>query len=169
MSGRDYDRERMAADAHLLRDGKGRGAVALLLFALALGGCSNEGPTTVPVECKAGPQAVRSALASAPEPVTLDGVPLSGCLTRASDAGDLQAVGAAYVEVAAELATDARRDPEGPAAEQLGYLTGAVRRGAATTQGIHEELRRRLEQELSIVDTGSAAFQEGERAGRATG
>ncbi len=141
----------------------------LVLLSLALAGCASEEATTVPVECKSGPQAVRLALASAPDPVTLDGVPLSGCLTRASDSADLQAVGTTYVDVAADLAREAQRDPEGAAAEQLGYLTGAVRRGAASTQGIHDELRRRLEQELSLVDTGSAAFQEGERAGRATG
>lgn len=159
----------MTLGAHSLGGGKGRGAIALSLLSLALGGCASEEPASVPVACKSGPEAVRLALSSAPEPVRLDGVPLSGCLTRASDSADLQAVGASYVEVAAELAREARRDPEAAAAEQLGYLTGAVRRGAAATQGIHDELRRRLEQELSVVDTGSAAFQEGERAGRATG
>lgn len=144
-------------------------AWALLALALALGGCSREVVTTVPVECKGGPDTVRSALASAPAEVSLDGVPLSGCLTRASDAGDLQAVGAAYIDVAAELATEAHRNPDGPEATQLGYLTGAVRRGAARTQGIHDELLRRFEQELSVVDTSSTAFEQGERAGRASG
>ena len=87
----------------------------------------------------------------------------------ASPPGDLQEIGAAYIAVAADLAFEARADPDGPAATRLGYLIGAVRRGADRTQGIHAELVRRMEQELVIVDTRSSAFREGERAGRESG
>lgn len=143
---------------------------ALLAALVTLAGCVKQGgQETLPVACKSGPKAVKLALRDAPGEVTIDGTPLSGCLPRAGDAADLQAVGAAYIDVAADLAPRARADPDGPEAEQLGYLTGAVRRGAARTQGIHDELLRRLEQELVAVDTSSEAFQEGERAGRASG
>lgn len=142
---------------------------AALAIALGVGACSQDDESAVPAACKSGPDPIVDALAAAPGEVRLDGTPLSGCLTRSSDPADVQAVGATYVEVAARLAPEARRDPDGAAATRLGYLIGAVERGAGETQGIHEELIRRLEQEASVVDGASAAFQEGERAGRASG
>jgi hypothetical protein len=53
------------------------------------------------------------------------------------------------------------------AATQLGYLRGALRRGA--DPGLHEELLRRFDQELLRVDTRTPAFRRGEAAGRARG
>ena len=38
----------------------------------------------------------------------------------------------------------ARRRPDGPEATRLGYLVGAMRRGASATQGIHDEMIRRV-------------------------
>ena len=123
----------------------------------------------LPVACRQGQEAVQSALARAPSGVRIDGTLLSECLNRGGDARDVQEVGAVFISVTADLARRARDQAEGPAAGQLGYLVGAVRRGAARTQGIHTELVRRIEQELLIVDTDSPAFRAGERAGRETG
>ena len=52
---------------------------------------------------------------------------------------------------------------------QLGYLVGAVRRGAARTAGIHYELERRVDQELNGLDTSAPEYLRGERAGQSSG
>jgi hypothetical protein len=147
-----------------------RGAAAILCLTLLLGaGCGREDDHRIPAACKGGPAPLRAALAGAPGEVRLGDTLLSDCFVRSSDPGDVQIVGAAYVSVAADLAAEARGRPQSAAATRLGYLVGAARRGAARTQGIHDELVRRLEQELGGIDTGSAAFRRGERAGRASG
>jgi hypothetical protein len=137
--------------------------------AIGAAGCSTDDESPVPVACKATPAALERGLADAPEPVTLDGTPISECFTRASDPADIQAMGIALTEVAADLSAAARARPDSDAAVRLGYLVGAVREGASGTQGIHDELLRRVEQELAAVDTSSSAFREGERAGRESG
>ncbi len=140
-----------------------------LALALMASGCSRQEPATVPAGCQAGAEAVTRALARAPAEVTVEGTSLSSCLVPASEAVDVQEIGSVYLSVASRLAREARADPEGPAATQLGYLMGAVRRGAGRTQGIHSEILRRLDQEVAIVDTRSPAYLEGERAGREGG
>jgi hypothetical protein len=147
----------------------GKSLIALAI-ALAIGGCSSgDDSPPAPVACKEGPDAVRAALARAPARVELDGTPLSECFTRGSSAADLQEVGASYVAVASGLADEARLRPDGPAALRLGYLVGAARRGASETQGVHEELMRRIEQELAGVDRRSPQYRRGYEAGRAHG
>ena len=146
----------------------GRLAIGTLALALLLAACAREAEPELPDACRSGAEAVRAALQRAPEPVTLAGTRLSECLGRAGQTADIQQVGGDYLEVATVLAADARRDPEGRPALRLGYLVGAVRRGAASTQGFHSEIVRRIEQEALPLDTG-AAFRAGERAGRATG
>ncbi len=148
---------------------RNRGKALVLATVLALGGCSSGDDEGVPVACKEGPDGVQAALARAPARVEVGGTPLSECFTRGADSADLQQVGASYVTVASRLADQARLRPESPAALRLGYLVGASRRGAAGTQGVHEELMRRIEQELSGVDTRSAAYRRGFEAGRARG
>jgi hypothetical protein len=143
-------------------------AVAIVAGATACAGCSTE-EEQVPIGCSADPGDVREALSSAPAPVRLGGARLSECLGSSGQAADLQTVGFAFTDVAADLADEARDDPSGPEATQLGYLVGAVRERAGQTGGLHDELRRRLEQELQGVDTSAPAFREGERAGRASG
>ena len=123
----------------------------------------------LPVACRQGEQAVQRALAREPTGVRIDGTLLSECLNRVGDARDVQEVGATFVSVAADLAPRARAAPDGVAARQLGYLVGALRRGAARTQGIHAEMLRRVEQELLVVNTGARAFRAGERAGSESG
>ena len=143
-----------------------------LALLLAVPGCSPDQERGVPLACRQGEgaeEAVRRALASAPEEVRMDGTRLSECLNDTSSAGELQEVGAAYVGVASDLAPDATRRPEGREATQLGYLMGAMRRSATGAQGVGYELQRRLEQELSKVDTGSRAYRRGEAAGRRSG
>lgn len=142
---------------------------ALLLAALALAGCGRETEPVLPSACRLGADAVRQALHDAPAEVRLQGTALSGCLIRASEPGDVLLVGEAFVGVASELSRRALAEPDGRAALELGYLVGAVRRGASRTQGIHDELVRRLEQELVLIDTATGAFRRGELAGRAAG
>jgi hypothetical protein len=142
--------------------------VALLLCAALVSGCGDE-EEQIASACTEGPAAVRKALRDAPGDVRLGGAPLSDCLSEEADGGELQLVGTSFVEAAAGLAPSARRRPEGRAALELGYLVGAARRGGSTTQGVHSELLRRMEQELTGVDTRAASFRRGERAGRTEG
>lgn len=139
------------------------------LAAAVLVACGSDEEGGVPDACTAPPQEVRDALASAPEPVTLDGTPISGCFAQVSDNADIQALGFTFTEVASELSAVARARPESKAALELGYLVSAVREGASETPGIYDELVRRLEQELHGVDTRSQAFTAGERAGKDSG
>jgi len=144
-----------------------------LLVAVAAGagvaGCGSDGEESLPAACRAGEREVRSALAAAPGRVELDGTPLSGCFVQASDPAEIQAVGAAYLAAAAELAAAAAKRPEAEQALRLGYLVGAARRGAGGTQGIHSELVRRLEQEAAHVAGRSSAYTRGVRTGRRSG
>jgi hypothetical protein len=145
-------------------------ALALLAIALSAGGCSSrDDERAVPVGCKEGPDSVRTALARAPARVELSGTLLSECFTRGAEGADLQQVGASYLSVAAGLSDQARLRPNGAPALRLGYLVGAARRGAAGTQGVHEELVRRIEQELNGIDTHAAAYRRGYEAGRSRG
>ena len=141
------------------------GALATALAVLVLAGCGSEPSRDVPVECKSGPDAVRRALARAPGDVRLGGRLLSECFAPGSDAGDAQALGFAIVPVAERLADEAHARPRGPAALRLGFLVGAVHRGAGRG-GVYAELERRVGQVLAGVDTTSPAYRRGERAGR---
>lgn len=143
-------------------------ATVLAWTLIAVAGCATERGGTY-AQCLEGATAVREALARAPDPVTLDGTPLSGCFADDIDAADLSDVGASFVAVATDLARRARRQPNGAAVVQLGYLVGAMRNAEDDTQGITSELQRRVEQELHDVDASSPAFRRGERAGRRSG
>jgi hypothetical protein len=144
---------------------KRQSQTAALLCAAALAACGSD-EKEIASACTDGPAAVREALRAAPGEVALGGAPLSDCLGEGADGGELQLVGSAFVGAAEELAAAARRRPGERAALELGYLVGAARQGGASTQGVHIELLRRLEQELGGVDTSSPAFRRGERAGR---
>jgi hypothetical protein len=122
----------------------------------------------MPAGCQAGPAAVAAGLRAAPGPVSVKGARLSQCLTRGSDSADVQQVSVDFLEVAAPLSDRARERPEGRAATQLGYLVGAVARGASRTQGIHETMLQRLRQETQGLE-GSSAYARGERGGRRHG
>ena len=150
-------------------DAKKRSQTAALLSAALIAACGGDDDEALPAGCSEGPAAVRAALGDAPGPVRLQGARLSDCLGENASGGDLQAVGTSFVEAAAGLAPAARRGPDGRAALELGYLVAAARRGGGSTQGVHEELLRRLEQELAGVDTSSSSFRRGERAGSSGG
>jgi hypothetical protein len=130
------------------------------LGAVLLAGCGSEPSRAVPSACKDQVQVTR-ALERAPGTVRIDGMPLSGCFVAGADAGDVEAVGLAFLPVAQRLA----RDPHGREAVRLGFLIGAVRRGVAGGK-VYGELGRRIEQELAGVDTSTPEFRRGERAGR---
>ena len=120
-------------------------AIVLLALGAALAtGCGKQDSST-PVACLEGSGAYLSALAAAPGQVRLGGeTPISGCLTENQEGGDLASVGEATVESATELNAEARTRAGGDAALQLGFLIGAVQRGADRTEGIHADLLRRL-------------------------
>jgi hypothetical protein len=101
--------------------------------------------------------------------VRVEGTRPSECFTRAANPAEIQQVGAVFIATTEKLADEARAKPHSPAVLQLGYLIGAVRRGAGHTQGIHYETQRRIEQELSGVNTHAPEFVEGERAGEKNG
>jgi hypothetical protein len=119
------------------------GVVALAL-ALAVPGCGND-HGKLPAACVGSAGSIASALHTAPRHVALtDGTSLSECVDRARSDADLQNLGAVYTQVADALAVEVPTSDR--AALELGYLVGAARRGSAHTNGIHEELVRRLGQ-----------------------
>jgi hypothetical protein len=145
----------------------------VVLVVLAAGCSRSSGTESAPAACTSGsPSArvasLRSALARAPAPVRLgDGTSISDCLAHDADSGDLQNVGSMLLTVTQQLADSGARDNR--TLLELGYLAGAVHRGAALAQGVDDEIERRIEQELGVIDTRAPAFVRGERAGRASG
>jgi hypothetical protein len=110
----------------------------------ALVGCGSADEST-PVACLEGAGAYERALKAAPEEVLLeDETLISECLARNQTSGDLVRVGEAMLETATALNAEAREDPGGNAAVQLGYLLGAIERGSEESEGIHADLVRRL-------------------------
>lgn len=151
--------------------------LVLLLPLATFAGCGGAGESKTPVACLNGPKGYFEALVAAPGRVRLaGGVPISGCMASNQGAGDLANVGGALVLVATKLNTRARKDPGGPPTVQLGYLVGAVHRGAANSEGIHAELVRRLEAAALYDPTGKPppepfdhTYQKGYAAGRVDG
>lgn len=120
-------------------------AAALLTAAFALlAGCGSADEST-PVACLEGADAYERALKAAPDEVLLgDETLISECLPRNQSGGDISRVGEALIETATALNAEARAEPRGDANLQLGYLLGAVERGAEESEGIHADLVRRL-------------------------
>ena len=136
--------------------------LAAVLLVLVVAGCSRGAhDEDVPAACRSDTVAFTDALAAAPRPVRVDGVPISRCLAKDASQGDVQLVGEILLATARRLGEERRAVP-------LGYLVGALHRGAQRTQGIHLELVRRVEQEaLALRD--SRGFERGLRAGRSSG
>ncbi|HEU4905042.1 MAG TPA: hypothetical protein VFT19_02865 [Solirubrobacterales bacterium] len=118
--------------------------IAAIVALIAFVGCGEQGGST-PVACLEGELAYLDALDAAPGVVELDETTLiSECLTESQGGGDLAEVGTAMLSAATNLNAEARAKPGGEANVQLGYLLGAAQRGADETEGIHDELVRRL-------------------------
>lgn len=150
---------------------------ATCLAAVVAAGCGSNGTeVSTPSACLGTSQDYLAALDSAPGEVRLEGtVPISDCVVPQQQPGALATVGEATTGAAAELGAEARRNPRGDAAVELGYLIGAVEEGASSTGGVHADLVRRLGTERFAGDGKSPgaefeqAFGEGYAAGRATG
>jgi hypothetical protein len=144
----------------------GASAVICLALTVLVAGCGSE-PDPLPPACSDGPDQVLAALGDAPGAVALsDGTLLSDCVARASDDAELQMVGFALTPVADRLVERGTAR----AALQLGFLVGAVRRGAAETNGVHAELVRRMENRVGFDDPALLdAAQRGAAAGEEHG
>ena len=137
--------------------------------AALLAGCGNHDVAVAP-ECSEGQPTIMAALAHAPAAVRLRGhVPISHCFEHAASAADVQNVGALVITAVEHLADRVREAPHSHAAVELGYLVGAVRRGAGTDGGVHYESERRVEQALVGVPTATPEYRRGLDAGLRTG
>jgi hypothetical protein len=146
-------------------------AIALALGAATAGGCDQRKAFKPPAVCSSSVDAVLVALRAAPGPARLDGdVALSTCVNQSRSDADLQTIGALLTAAGDRLAVTV--DGNDTAALQLGYLIGAARRGASTTNGIHAEIIRRLEQTTGLDGPAlpqRAAYARGLRAGERVG
>jgi hypothetical protein len=159
-----------------LRSAIGRASSAAIALSIALlAGCGgSQDDDETPAACLATNQVYLRALERAPGPVRLGGsTPISDCLVPAQEAGQLASVGQEMIVAATKLNGEARRDPGGHAAVELGYLIAAAAKGA---DAIHTDLVRRLNSAAQFSETGAAlpasfqrAFGRGYAAGRATG
>ena len=142
--------------------GAPRTRLALLLVALAaalLAGCGSTSTKDErqPVACREGVATYLNALRAAPGEVILAGeTPISGCLLADAEEGEVADLGEDALAAATKLNAQARAEPGGPAALQLGYLLGAIARGSAATEGVHAELLRRLTVAARFAPEGQA-------------
>lgn len=144
----------------------------MMIGAIALTGCGSSDPEPTPAACLDGAGPYLTALETAPEQVLIDGEPISDCLVRDQPAGQLNEVGAAALGAATELNEEAQKRPRSAAATQLGYLVGAIERGAEDTNGVHADLVRRINAAARFSDDGAvpgAAFERTYGAGYAVG
>ena len=148
-----------------------RTTLAALLAGAVAAGCGGMDRPPVAVSCTEGPDTVTEALADAPRQVTLpDGATISACIRNARSDAQLQNVGIVFSQAAEVLELEASTDPR--AALRLGYLVGAVRKGAQTGSGIQDELVRRIERSAALDGAGDeevAALNEGIAAGEERG
>ncbi len=153
-----------------------RPLIASVVSLFVLVGCGGPDDST-PVACLEGAPVYLRALDDAPGEVELSAAtPISDCLAQNQTGGDLATVGAAMLTATTKLNAEARAEPGGPANVQLGYLLGAAQRGADGTEGIHDELLRRLTaaaryspDNQPLPATFLDAYQRGFDAGRAHG
>ena len=151
-----------------------RSSIALLTVAIvALVGCGTKKNDLAPAACLVPNQAYLRALERAPAEVRLAGTtPISDCLVPEQDGGQLANIGQEMIVAATKLNAQARTGSE-PATLQLGYLIGAVSKGA---DAIHTDLVRRLNSAARFSQTGGAlpasferAFGRGYAAGHTSG
>jgi hypothetical protein len=150
------------------------GGAAIALIAAVITGCGSSQHDQAPAACLLPNQGYLRALERAPGPVRLGGTtPISDCLVPEQEAGQLGTIGHEMIVAATKLNAQARQDPGGPAALQLGYLIGAVSKGA---DPIHTDLVRRINASAHFSQSGGAlpasferAFGRGYAAGRSAG
>jgi hypothetical protein len=151
---------------------------AAAVAALALAGCGSDEPPETPAACLAKPPSYVDALGTAPADVRLEGeTPISGCLVEEQEPGTLATVGESLLGAANRLNADVRRTGDSETATSLGYLVGAVDRGADGTGGIHQDLRLRIAAAARFQPKGEPpfgaaferSFNEGYAAGRQAG
>jgi hypothetical protein len=128
--------------------------LAAAVIVLAGAGCGTKKNDLAPAACLASNEGYLRALQRAPGEVRLAGTtPISECLVPEQDAGQLANVGHEMIIAATKLNVQARQDPGGPAALQLGYLIGAIAKGS---DPIHTDLVRRLNSAARFSETGGA-------------
>jgi hypothetical protein len=147
-----------------------RAPIALIAAAIvAISGCGAKKNDLAPAACLASNQGYLRALERAPAEVRLAGTtPISDCLVPEQDAGQLANIGREMIVAATKLNAEARQGSE-PATVQLGYLIGAVSKGA---DAIHTDLVRRINASAQFSETGGtlpAAFQRAFGRGYAAG
>ena len=136
-------------------------AAATALTAGLAAGCGDDSEEETPQACLGTAAEYRQALAGVPGDVALaDGTAISGCLPAEQTSGELAQTGAVMIAAATDLNADARTDPTGPAAVQLGFLVGAVERGA---DSIHADLVRRVNSAARFSPGGGLQPPEFER------
>ena len=149
-------------------------AVAAAAAGALIAGCGSSQHDQAPAACLVPNEGYLRALKDAPAPVRLGGsAPISSCLVPEQEAGQLGTIGHEMIVAATKLNAEARRDPGGSAAVQLGYLIGAVSKGA---DPIHTDLVRRINASAHFSESGGTlpaaferAFGRGYAAGQATG
>jgi hypothetical protein len=151
-----------------------RTTIALVAAAIvAIAGCGAKKNDLAPAACLVSNEGYLRALDRAPAEVRLAGTtPISDCLVPEQDAGQLANIGQEMIVAATKLNGEARQGSES-AALQLGYLSGAVAKGA---DAIHTDLVRRLTSAAQFSESGGAlpasfqrAFSRGYAAGHTTG
>jgi hypothetical protein len=151
-------------------------AVALALVAatvMVAAGCGAKKNDLAPAACLATNRGYLRALERAPGEVRLGGTtPISDCLVPEQDAGQLANIGREMIVAATKLNAEARRGSD-RATVQLGYLIGAVSKGA---DAIHTDLVRRISAAAQFSETGGVlpasfqrAFGRGYAAGHSSG
>lgn len=151
--------------------------LTLAACSLAVAACGSDEGSETSAACLGGPDAYVEAVRGAPDDVRLAGeVRISDCLAEGQSAGELGSVGEAMITAATRLNSDALQTPDQRTAVELGYLVGAIERGAESTGGIHEDLLRRVEAAAGFtgqaeLPAGSfrASFEQGLAAGRESG
>lgn len=140
----------------------------LVVVAVVVAACGRDKDESLPPACTQGFKAVAQALQKAPGNVRIDGVtPISRCFNVGASGDEIQIVGSSMLPVAQQLGDQARLgDTE--AALRLGYLVGAVDRGAKRN-GLADELRRRIESEASGLGPTRVPYARGLRAGLTRG
>jgi hypothetical protein len=146
---------------------------ALVLAATAAGCGSGGGGAVTPSACLGSVDSYLGALKDAPGPVRLGGdTAISDCFSDAQGSGEFADVGQTVIKAATKLNASARQDGGGDAAVDLGYLDGAVRKGAQNTAENAVDLVRRVESAARFTPGGGspgAAFERAYGKGYAAG